>query len=55
MEISWTDRVKNEVKEESNILHITNQKKAHWTGHVLHRNCRLKHVFEGKNEKVKEM
>jgi len=28
MGISWTDLLKKEVKEESNILHITKQKKA---------------------------
>jgi hypothetical protein len=53
--ISWTDRVKNEVvllkiKEESNIRHTTKRRKSNWTGHILHRNCLLKQVFEGKIE-----
>jgi hypothetical protein len=50
--ISWTDRVRNEevlhrVKEERNILHTIKRRKANWIGHMLHRNCLLKHV-EGK-------
>jgi hypothetical protein len=52
---SWTDRVRNEevlhrVKEEWNILRTTNRRKANWIGHILHRNCLLKHVIEGKRE-----
>jgi hypothetical protein len=51
--ISWTDRVRNEevlhrVKEERNILHIIKRRKANWIGHILRRNCLLKHVIEGK-------
>jgi len=54
-DISWTDRVKNEevlhrVKEERNILHRINRRKANWIGHILRRNCLLKHVIEGKIE-----
>jgi hypothetical protein len=53
MEISWTDRVRNEevlhrVKEESNIVHTIKRRKANWIGHILRRNCLLKHVIEGK-------
>jgi len=52
--ISWTDRVENEVlhsvKEERNILHTVDEKKANWIGHILRRNCFLKHVIEGKIE-----
>jgi hypothetical protein len=53
MEIGWTDRVKNEevlhrVKEERNILHTINRRKANWIGHILRRICVLKHVTEGK-------
>jgi hypothetical protein len=25
-------------------------RKANWIGHILHRNCLLKHVIEGKTE-----
>jgi hypothetical protein len=51
--ISWTDRVRNgealhRVKEERNILHTINRRTADWIGHILRRNCLLKHVIEGK-------
>ena len=55
VKISWADRVENEgilprVKEERNILEILNRKKSNWIGHILRRNCLLKHVIEGKIE-----
>jgi hypothetical protein len=45
--ISWTDRVRNEevlhrVKEEKNIVHTINRRKANLIGHILRRNCLLK-------------
>jgi hypothetical protein len=51
--ISWTDRVRNEevlhrVKEERNIVHTIKRRKANWIGHILRRNCQLKHVIAGK-------
>jgi hypothetical protein len=51
MKISWTDRVRNEevlhvMKEQMNILHIINRRKANWIGHILCTNCLLKHVVE---------
>ena len=53
-EISWTDRVTNEVihtvKVERNILHTIKRSEANWIGHVLRRNCLPKHVIEGKME-----
>jgi hypothetical protein len=53
--INWTDRVRNEevlhrVKEERNIVHTIERRKANWIGHILRRNCLLKHVIEGKLE-----
>jgi hypothetical protein len=59
--ISWADRVENEEKfavseggekskEGSYNLHTTNSRKADWIGHLLRRNCLLKHVTEGKIE-----
>jgi hypothetical protein len=58
--IGWTDRVRNEevlhrVKEERNILHTINRRKANWIGYILRRNCLLKHVIEGKLEGRIEM
>ena len=51
--ISWTDHVRNEevlhtVTEVRNILHTTKRRKDDWIGHILHRNCLLKHNIEGK-------
>jgi hypothetical protein len=56
----WTDRVRNEevlhrVKEERNIVHTKKRRKANWIGHILRRNCLLKHVIEGKLEGRIEM
>jgi hypothetical protein len=53
--ISWTDRVRNEevlhrVKEERNIVHTIKRRKAKWIGHILRRNCLLKHVIEGNTD-----
>jgi hypothetical protein len=55
--IRGTDLVKNgvlrRVKNERNILHRTKRWKANWIGHILRRNCLLKHVIEGKiDEKI---
>jgi hypothetical protein len=55
MEISWPDRVRNDevlhrVKEERKILQTIKRRKANWIGHILRRNCLLKHVIEGKLE-----
>jgi len=36
------------VKEEWNIVHTVKGRKANWIGHILRRNCLLKHVIEGK-------
>jgi hypothetical protein len=55
--INWTDRARNEeagplnrVKEERNILQIIKRRKTHWIGHILRRNCLLKHDIEGRTE-----
>jgi hypothetical protein len=60
MEIIWTDRVRSEevlqrVKDERNILQIIKRKKANWIGHILRRNCLLKHFIEGKTKGMMEM
>jgi hypothetical protein len=36
------------VNEQRNILHKIIKRKANWIGHILHRNCLLKQVIEGK-------
>jgi hypothetical protein len=36
------------VKEQRNILHEISKRKANWIGHILHRNCLLQLVVEGK-------
>jgi hypothetical protein len=38
------------VKEERNIVHTIKRRKANWIGHILRKNCLLKHVIEGKIE-----
>ena len=38
------------VKEERNIIHTAKRRKANWIGHILYRNCLLKHLIEGKIE-----
>jgi hypothetical protein len=43
-------KVLHTVKEERNILHTIKTRKANWAGHILRRNCLLKHVIEGKLE-----
>ena len=47
--------MRNGVKEERNIIHTIKRRKANWIGHILHRNCPLKHVIEGKTEGRVEM
>jgi len=51
--ISWTDRVRKEevlrrVKGERNIIHTVRRRKANWIGHILCKNCFLKHVIDEK-------
>ena len=46
-----TDGVKNEevlhrVKEEKNNIHAIKRRKGNGIGHILHRNCLLKHITE---------
>jgi hypothetical protein len=35
------------VKEKKNILYTVDRRKDNWIGHMLRRNCLLKHVIEG--------
>jgi hypothetical protein len=56
MEISWTDCVRNEGSitqsqgGEEYPTYNKKRRKANWIGHILRRNCLLKHVIEGKLE-----
>jgi hypothetical protein len=43
------------VNEQRNILHEIRKRKAHWTGHILRRNCLLKKIIEGKIQKEMEV
>jgi hypothetical protein len=43
------------VKEERNMLHTIKRRKTNWIGHILRRNCLLKHVIERKLEGRVEM
>ena len=56
MEISWTDRVRNEevlcrAQEEKKVVRTIEKRKVDWIFHILRRNCLQKHVIE---EKIKE-
>jgi hypothetical protein len=35
------------VKEEKSIIYAIKRRKAKWGGHILYRNCLIKHVIEG--------
>jgi hypothetical protein len=54
-EIIWalrlkTEEVLNGVKAERNTVPKIQRWKANWIGHILRRNCLLKHTVEGKIE-----
>jgi hypothetical protein len=36
--------------KQRNILHTMKRRTANWVGHILHRNCLLKHIIEGNIE-----
>jgi hypothetical protein len=42
------EKVLPRVKEQRNILHDIRKRKANWIGHIVHRNCLLQRVIEGK-------
>jgi hypothetical protein len=53
--VSWAFRVRNgellhREKEERDIIHTINRRKANWIGYILLRSCLLKHVIEEKIE-----
>jgi hypothetical protein len=45
------EKLLQRVKKERNILQTIQRRVAKWIGHILRRNCFLKHVFEGKIER----
>jgi hypothetical protein len=42
------EKLLHRVKEERNILHTVERRKANWIGHILRTNCLLQRVIEGK-------
>jgi hypothetical protein len=36
--------------KERNVLHRVKMRNANWIGHILSRNCLIRHVIEGKTE-----
>ena len=49
------EEVLHRVKEEINIIQTIKRRKANWIGHILHRNCFLKHIIGGKIEGMIDM
>jgi hypothetical protein len=43
------EEVVHRIKVERNILQTTKRHTANWIGHILHRNCLLKHIINGKS------
>ena len=57
--ISWNDRVRSKellhtAEEERNTLQRITRREDNWVGHILRRNCLLKHALEGKMENGSE-
>jgi hypothetical protein len=46
------NEVSQRVKEDRNILQTIKSRKAKWIGHILGRNCLLKHVIERKIKRI---
>jgi hypothetical protein len=42
------NEVQHTVKEQRSIIHTIKRGKANWIGHILHRDCLLELVIEGK-------
>ena len=49
------EEVLHTVNEERNILRTINRRKTSWIGHIMRRNCHLKHVIEGEIERRKKL
>ena len=42
------------IKDERNIVHAVKRTNGNWIGHILRRNCLLKHFLEEKIEELKK-
>ena len=49
------EKVLHTVQVERNILYTIQRMEASWVGHILHMNCLLKHIMEGKIERSIEV
>jgi ribosome-binding protein aMBF1 (putative translation factor) len=47
------EELSQRIEEKDNILHTIKRRKADPIGHMLRRNCLLKHIIEEKIEKYK--
>ena len=47
------EEILHRVKEKRNILHTVKGRKADWIGHILRRNCFIKHAIGGNTEEKK--
>jgi ppGpp synthetase/RelA/SpoT-type nucleotidyltranferase len=45
-DLARSEEVLRRVKEERNILEKIKRRRAHWIGHIVRRNCLLKHVTD---------
>jgi hypothetical protein len=45
-----TDKVLDGIDENRNILHTIKPRMVNWIGHILRRNCLLKHATEGRRK-----
>jgi len=46
----YWEEISHIFKKENNILHTIKRRNANWIGHILHVNCLLEHVTEGKRK-----
>jgi hypothetical protein len=46
------EEILHSLKGEVHIRHTKNQRRANWIGHILCRNCLIKHVMGGKAERT---
>jgi hypothetical protein len=44
------NEVLHRVKKERNVLHTITLREVNWIGHILRRNCLLRHITEGRME-----